>query len=354
MPYCQECGSLLEQGVTICGSCGNTYSESGDAASHEEEAELTPENEADRIESDNSEKTSLEIIENEAEISSEKPVAPDSGETTGQSENIANSAAGPNGFIQQEGRTSGSHRTQFETHLGKGLIKPVAVESSIDGFHFKYDEALRQPVKPETSKPEKIVEFRVSGEAESLREKEAEREAEATIEPEAPVEAEAAKEAPTVEPVMEVVAEPEPEVSEDTGVDQTQADGEIELSKDAPVMEPEPAEAGNSPETEAELLWEGPRTWYGLCRKERYRITDRTVALFDGDGQKITEVEWRIVARICLKQNWWSKLLGIGDLAIIGRNSENLLVLEGIGQPERLRDLLTRLIPDSAPEDFND
>ena len=65
---------------------------------------------------------------------------------------------------------------------------------------------------------------------------------------------------------MEVVAEPEPEVSEDTGVDQTQADGEIELSKDAPVMEPEPAEAGNSPETEAgtplggspDLVWAVP------------------------------------------------------------------------------------------------
>lgn len=350
MPYCQECGSLLEQGVTICGSCGNTYSESGDAASHEEEAELMPENEADRIESDNSEKTSLEIIENEAEISSEKPVAPDSGETTGQSENIANSAAGPNGFIQQEGRTSGSHRTQFETHLGKGLIKPVAVESGIDGFHFKYDEALRQPVKPETPKPEKIVEFRVSGEEGSLREREAEREAEAIIEPEAAVEAEAAKEASTVEPMME--PEPEPEVGEDRGTDQAQAEVETELSKDAPVLEP--AETESPLATEAELLWEGPRTWYGLYRKERYRITDRAAVLFDGDGQKITEVEWRMVMRICLKQNWWSKLLGIGDLAIIGRNSETLLVLEGIEQPKRLRDLLTRLIPDSAPENSND
>ena len=90
------------------------------------------------------------------EISSEKPVARIAAKLPGNPKILQTAPPVRTDLSSRKDGLAGSHRTQFETHLGKGLIKPVAVESSIDGFHFKYDEALRQLVKPETSKPEKI------------------------------------------------------------------------------------------------------------------------------------------------------------------------------------------------------
>lgn len=358
MSYCQECGSHFEQDIGICSSCGNKLSDV-----EETDASLsTTDTEVDPLEAGSGSINPLNPLEaGEEESVASSPEAnlkePEQLEITTEFDENPVFEEKPVEFMHQEGLSIGSHRNQVESHLGKGLIKPVAVENCMDGFHFKYDEPQRQITKPEPQK-EKIVEFRVSGDLESSSEAKEVKEAqeykeeekvledtpdivgahfengEKRVEPEAIVE---------VESESGLKSEPESE-PEDANSDEATLVEKVDLPEDELISEIDNLEPEISSDIEAEVIWQGHRTWNGLTLKEEYRITDRSAILVSGDGLNLKEIEWSLVSKISLKQNWLTKLLGIGNLEIIGLNSEPLLILEGIDHPEQVEKTLVQIL----------
>lgn len=348
MPYCQECGSYLEQDINICSSCGNKLV---DVFLNN----TSPSKEGTQGELLNTGNTpsQLSIAEKRQEtvgvpedaIESAKEHQPSAGRESNPAFNGIQSE-----FRPQEGIGLGSHWNQVETHLGKGLIKPVAIENCMDGYHFKYDEPPRQITRPEPQQ-EKVVEFRFSGE------------------PEPSEEAKEIPEAIEVEKANQEISEAAGEdLNQDELQDETEQAVKPEAESDsepsalvedtpdraAPVEENDLPEDDLVPEigvpepeiraaAEPEIIWEGRRSWYGLTLKEGYRITDQSLMLLC-DGQILKEIEWRSVSEIALKQNWLAKLLNIGNLEVMGTIAEPLLILEGIDHPEQLQKTLVERV----------
>lgn len=349
MPYCQECGSYIEQDINICGSCGNklvdVLPDKASLAKGETESESLKTDEDTPSSSNIAEKSQETAGVPEGAIESAKEHQP---LTSRESNSAFNGIQSE--FKPQEGIGLGSHWNHVDSHLGKGLIKPVAIENCMDGYHFKYDEPPRQITRPEPQQ-EKVVEFRFSGEPEPSEEvKEIQEDVEAEKanqevsevaggdlnqdelhgETEQVVKLEAERDSERTEPVED---NPEPSTPvEENGLPE---DG---LVPEIDVPEPEIRAAA-----EPEILWEGHRSWYGLALKERYRITDQSLMLLC-DGQILKEIEWRSVSEIVLKQNWLAKLLYIGNLEIMGAISEPLLILEGIDHPEELQKTLVEMV----------
>lgn len=350
MPYCQECGSYLEQDINICGSCGNKLVDVflDNASSPKGETEGEPLNTTDNTPSHLSivEKSQEKAGVPESAIESDKEPQPSAGRGLNSAFNGIQSE-----FIPQEGIGFGSHWNQVESHLGKGLIKPVAIENCMDGYHFKYDEPPRQITRPEPQQ-EKVVEFRFSGESEPSEEDKGIQEA---------IEAEKAN--------QEISDAAGGDLNQDELQTETEQNIKPEAENDSERTEPvednpdqaTPVEENILPEddlvpeigapepeiraaAEPEILWEGRRSWYGLTLKEGYRITDQSLMLLC-DGQILKEIEWRSVSEITLKQNWLAKLLNIGNLEVMGTISEPLLILEGIDHPEQLQKTLVEMVP---------
>ncbi len=345
MSYCQECGSHIEQDINTCSNCGNRVSESGETIAALSEADQGD----NSLKADSIALPPLDALgetEYPASISEANFKEPESvaSEAKSYQNQVFKESGG--GFIPQEGLSMGSHRTQNESHLGKGLIKPVAFENCMDGYHFRYDEPPRQITKPEPQK-EKVVEFRFSGESEPGNEvKEVNEDLEVKKEtPDKPdnlgVEFE---EEQVVEPESIVEPEPKPESGAEENDGETTPIEELGLPENELLPEIDNPEPEIRSATEPEVIWEGHRTWNGLTLKEEYRITDQSIVLLGGDGQRLNEVEWQSVSGISLKQNWLLKLLNIGNLVILGLNSEPLLILEGIEHPERLQKMLVETI----------
>ena len=349
MPYCQECGSYLEQDINTCSSCGNklvdVLPDKASPAKEETESESLKTDE-DTLSPSNFAEKSQEIAESpEGAIESSKEHQPSSNPEPNSAFNGIQTE-----FKPQEGIGLGSHWNHIESHLGKGLIKPVAIENCLDGYHFKYDEAPRQIIRPEPQQ-EKVVEFRFSGE------------------PEPTEEAKEIQEAVEVEKANQEISDAaEGDLNQDELQAETEQVGKLGTDSDSELSDPvedNPEQAApveenglleddlvpeiSAPEpeiraaVEPEILWEGHRSWYGLALKERYRITDQSLMLLC-DGQILKEIEWRSVSEIVLKQNWLAKLLYIGNLEIMGAISEPLLILEGIDHPEELQKTLVEMV----------
>lgn len=359
MPYCQECGSYLEQDTNICSSCGNKLIDvlQTNAASSKGETEVNP------LETDGNVPPPMDTL---AESETAVGVPKETVDAVKEQEQLSRGPesntvvnGSPSEFIPQEGLSIGSHWNQVESHLGRGLIKPVAIENCMDGYHFKYDEPPRQITKPEQQQ-EKVVEFRFSGEPEPSEAAEGIQE---IIEEEKvnreitdAVGGDLAQDEPLVEsePIIDQVpiVEPEP-MNETVSEDYDSAEDnqeeiipvaevglpEDDLNKEIDDMEPEIRAAA-----EPEVLWEGHRSWYGLALKEGYRITDQSIMILDSAGIKLKEIEWGSVTKISLKQNWFSRLLNLGNLEILGANFEPLLILEGVDHPEQLQKILEELV----------
>lgn len=264
---------------------------------------------------------------------------------------------------------------QIDGHLGKGLVKPQQVELEPDGYHFKYDQpktsfARKEPVQ-------KVVEFRVTQED---MERQARQEAEQS---QPPIEAEtlaeavevaagapvAADERAQVAPAkmvaelheieVETETEPTAELTEpviETESESNEAPVEAEPPEEAaqpeePVAElsPEPLAEEPLPEPELELpsppevIWTGKQT--GILTKNRYEITNQSVYSLGIYGQKVVEVELEAITAVKRSQSLLGQLLGSGDVAIYGPNSQNpLLVLSGVKHPAKITRLLEDLI----------
>ena len=359
MPYCQECGSYLEQDINICSSCGNKLSDiyQNKVALSQEEPKVN------RLESDGDVQPLMDNVEESETMAG---VGEETNEILKQQEQIVEGQESkvflnesPSEFIPQEGISVGPHWNQVQSHLGKGLIKPVTVENCMDGYHFKYDEPPRQITKPEPQQ-EKVVEFRFSGEAEPNEEVE---EIQETIPAEKvnreisdAVDGDLDQDEPLdiTEPIIESTPIVEPELKTENGLeDHDSAEGnpdevmpveevglpEGDLTTKIDTLEPEIRAA-----VEPEILWEGRRSWYGLTLKEGYRITDQSIIILDSAGLILKEVEWGSVTKITLKQNWFSKFLNLGNLEILTANFEPVLILEGVDQPEQLQKTLEEMV----------
>lgn len=369
MSYCQECGSYIEPNMNNCGSCGNKLIDveltgvSPSEASLEGNQQEAPGNALQS--SDTLSPTEPTVPAQEGSI--QKPEVFDGKlDESSNTSTLSVFKESPSKFSPQEGISVGSHWNQMDSHLGKGLIKPVAIENCMDGYHFRYDEPPCQITKPEPQK-EKAVEFRFSAEsnlsdeagkvvgtneAVEINEEEVSQEHPNTngVEPE--------KDEPEVVP--EQIAEPGQEIEttakeeDNNPTEDTQDEGISVREGEAPVAEVSlqennlPSEVDAEPETshdtKPEIIWKGHRSWYGLALKEEYRVTAQSLVIMNDSGQVLKEIEWRFVSQIELKQNWLSKWLNIGNLDIIGTNSELLITLEGVEDPEQLQKMLVETV----------
>lgn len=348
MPYCQDCGSHFENEAGACKSCGAEITVNGGTNPSTAKKDIRTEPLEDARDIITPEKGSEDDLEQPA-ISLMNEVS----ETSDVTAEITKPNNNPvfekimDDFMRQESLSLGTHRNQIESHLGKGLIKPMAVENCMDGYHFKYDEPPRQINKADPQN-EKVVEFRVSGEPElDMVNKETDEVKNETDESEPKVVTS------EIDLKEDNQAAPKPDTEEEVGLKEVGSDvvetnflqdeAEVihEQETDSDTVEGDPA---LSEVISPEVVWEGRRTWYGLPLNEFYRLTDLSAIVLKKDDSKYNEVVWEAVSEIRLNQNWLARLLNIGNLVIIGLNSEPLLILEGIENPERIRERLVKIL----------
>lgn len=362
MSYCQECGSYLEEDTSVCGSCGSKLNLIWETRGSTIGNQSTPkENAADDlqttpIEFRNGMEQQEVAVDGYGKDQPQEPKGVDQIDGSGADELFEESKAE---LVHRESFNYGSHRSQAESHLGKGLIKPVEIENCMDGFHFRYDQPQRQINKVETQN-EKLVEFRVSGEAQSsnisapIGESESQSEAEnLLIESNESIEntnqvKDFKTETVTVQVEPEVKFEPESYPGDSGGeainsVEETQVGADITLEERSESEEPE-IEPELPSDNRPEILWEGRRSWNGLPLRETYQITDRSIVILNGSGVKFKEFEWSLPVVVGVKQNWLAKLLNIGNLEISGSDFDPTFVLEGIENPEQLRKTLVEIL----------
>lgn len=416
MPYCQECGSYMEQDTNACGSCGSKLNLAWETGVSTIDTQSNPvENAAASPQTPNGPgDNNLEprVLYSENIIDASQPTPTGIPNSLGQQEddlvdysgnavNVSQSMltelqnamekrefdtgdytkaipqgperddriVGPDAnqffeegkveLVHRESFNYGSHRNQAESHLGKGLIKPVEIENCMDGFHFRYDQPQRQINRVEPQ-DEKIVEFRVSGEAQSrnlnsaigenILKQEAENlinESDETIENINQVK-DSKEETITIQKKSELEFQPEiyPEDSggEDKNlIEETQVEENVILEER---LEPEKPDIESELEFDSQpkILWEGHRSWNGLPLRETYQLTDHSVVVSNGNGVKIKEIEWPPSVVFVVKQNWFAKLINIGNLEIGGPDFELSFVLEGIENPEQLRKTLVEIL----------
>lgn len=325
MPYCSECGIHYPEEETTCRSCGHL---------------LNPEN--------SSTENATPVAEPAGEVSLTKAV-------TGGAETF-------------------NSRFQEESQLGKGLIKPFAVETEVDGTHFKYDKPPRsfsraevrkditaeyrvtasdpdpklQEELPEVVSPEWNDHWNEEYTEETVAEPDLksigldEADIETPCEPAEPETAEApASQLPLDETDLadqSVSGRPESEGSEagEAVEEPFVLDVDMDFQPEEPELEP--AE-------EIETLWEGRRTVLGIPRSTYYRITNRSVLLNDYQTRRVAELELQLISGAELKRSWLDKLFGVGDLMFkVKEMPAPGFCLTGIPNPEKVLHLLEDLI----------
>ena len=366
MPYCQECGSYIGPDTHNCGSCGNKLIDV--EITSVSQLKTDPESDQGEVRNDALQSLDTSILTGPTVPTQEETIqGPELSEKKpDSSSNTSAFKENPSEFIHQEGISVNPHWNQIDSHLGRGLIKPVAIENCMDGYHFRYDQPPSQ-INRQGQQDDKPVEFRFSGEFnlsdgadkvdetnEVIEINENEEELSQGLEDATGVVLE--KEEPEIAP--EQITVPGPEIGtamEDKNFTEDKKDNEnLVQDGEAPVEDISIQEDDLSPEIDAvpenpqdkevEILWKARRSWYGMPLKEEYRVTADSLVIMDDSGQVLKEIEWGSVSRIELRQNWLSKCLNIGNLELIGVNSNLLFVLEGIDHPERLQKMLVETI----------
>jgi hypothetical protein len=127
-------------------------------------------------------------------------------------------------------------------------------------------------------------------------------------------------------------------------VNEVEATPEWEGGREPENLTPIEADAPEKPEEQSKVLWQGQQSWFGIPFPCFYQITGNALMVFDPNG-RLSEFKISAIRRITLRQSWFAKVLGIGDL-IVEFNDPAVLrqVLTGISNPNKARLILEGLI----------
>lgn len=385
MPYCLECGTIYEERNLICVSCGRNLNEDP----RQSQAEI------------NTEQPSMH--KNDGGERSGPVVYLQPGGSGEMKEAFTSMAQEPLGQRVQEftGGAEASDQFDFEktclrlasieSQLGKGIIKPKSVEVGMDGIHFKYDDPPRNFVKVEPCK-EKVVEYRVTApdlepQAKQVPERtvfaEASETFHATGEQPAEVTEPLPEEAERLQEEGELTLKnmeqtsgemepegvtPKPELEETARVEvgemvseQTLLTSESSLPLDLTPEEVEPVAGPVVEEVSQEtmepyppriaaleqrvVVWEGRQTWLRIPLSKMYRLTNQTLVVDDLRDYKLMEVDLSLITGVEMKQSWLGKMLGIGDLLVLVRNSPDpRFRLVGVTNPLKVKEMLEKML----------
>ena len=83
-------------------------------------------------------------------------------------------------------------------------------------------------------------------------------------------------------------------------------------------------------------------TWYAPSSFERFTITDDCMTHIKGILVKETlEIDLKAISKVEVEQAAWQRLLDIGTVSIYTDDQHTPLVLKGLPDPRRVRELLT-------------
>jgi hypothetical protein len=243
-------------------------------------------------------------------------------------------------------RSINSSHFELDGQLGKGIIKPQKVELATDGVHFKYDTPSHNFIKAEPIK-EKPREYRVTcSDMESNTMEDVCKSNEPLItEIVAPVpdnvEVVSEAETPVDIPVREEETVPEVLANEDLPM-KTESETTFEPVTMENLTAPTLPESNIT--NDVAVIWEASQTWLKLPLKNIYRITNRSLIILGKYNNKILEVSLSLITGVSLKQSWFAKLFGVGDLLIIIPDfSDPKVVLRGIPKPAKVKQLIESL-----------
>jgi hypothetical protein len=99
-----------------------------------------------------------------------------------------------------------------------------------------------------------------------------------------------------------------------------------------------------TPEVNNTVLWRGQQSWFGIPFPCFYQLSKSSLMIMDSNG-KATEFEVSAIRRVNLRQSWFAKVLGIGDLILEFHDPRRLRqVLTGIANPNKAKSILEGLI----------
>jgi hypothetical protein len=316
MAYCSECGAHYGDNDSVCSSCGRNLTKEFEPEAEETPSVglLKPETEVTaNFQADDAVVETIEILG----LGASSEMLPDP--------NIDSALFHPDG------------------HLGKGIIKPQKVELESDGVHFKYDTPSHSFIKTEPVK-EKPREYRVtSSDMESNT-------ADDVYIAKGPVIEELA---PPIQENTDVVPETIPAWEEEL-VPNILADEDISLITEPetilepvvvePITEPTIPESEQKDNSEPGIIWEAGQTWFGIPRSNIYRVTGRSLIILGKYNNKLLEVSLVLITGVTLRQSWFAKLFGVGDLLItVPSFPAPKVVLRGISQPIKVKQILENL-----------
>ena len=370
MPYCSECGSFHAINDLTCGSCGHSFDREHARVEIRNGVQIPARSrngEGDHFQG----KTVRDELNGRAHFEDRgtDPAVP-----------IKDGFAGFTGMSNGETFAEGNFvRLNEESQMGKGLIKPNSIEVGMDGFHFKYDRPLGNFVKAEPIS-NKVLEYRAKNNepehnlmTDNLLISETVNVAEdGQFMPEVQDIAEMSEALPDVDaPVSEeneVLTgddSVEPIEAEPSGVEIVPAAEEpyteseldqLELVLDEPefpgpellepeLLEPEYPQPEFKLRSEYETLWGGRCTFMGIPLETSYRISAQSVLVSDRRLRKYSEIDLVLIVEVRLKQSWFDKIFGVGDILITVKDlPEPGLVLSKIRNPEEVYKLLQDLI----------
>lgn len=229
-----------------------------------------------------------------------------------------------------------------ESHLGKGLIRPTAIEVGIDGYHFSYEKPAPYSGKAEISKQKGVAERSVSlpEDVEGIISSDAEDydvamelQTDTFAGDDVPEEANA-PEIQLIPDEVEFIEGFEPLIEEEMSIELKELEAEqldVEVPLEVKVIEPV-----------EEVYYSARLTWYGVPLPVTCRLTNRGVLITDINDQT-TCFGLDNIAGVRLKQSFLAKILGIGNLLLELRDGEHQ-VLQGVVKPRELLEKLENLL----------
>ncbi len=349
MAYCSDCGVYYTGVEDICPSCGNHVSQK-----RKPEAGSLPEV-----------GTEVPIIIDGKDFPSGNN-AEGNTDLTNRKDNFQKQNITQNDKMNSESNQSEVIYFQNESQLGKGIIKPQKVEMAVDGVHFKYETPPHSFMKEGPIK-EKPKEYRVTSadmelkspdgnclektfrEKQPLPQATEQGKADAGINERKPSEekpeAQAARET-KIEQEEQARTLPDELKESGTPVANEKAEATLEsiikeLIPEPVIPEPELPENHDNIIYDDGTIWEGAQSWFKIPLGDFYKVTSRSLMIFDKHHYKLFDVSLSLITEITVKQSWLGKLMNIGDLLIsIPEFAAQKVVLGGISDPYKVKNMI--------------